>query len=61
MGKKLGRKHWLGMEADGEWVWRKREGSRMPTRFPALMTVILLIEIENKWVGAGVLWSRKMT
>lgn len=29
MGEKLGRKNWLGWEADGEWVWRKREEARM--------------------------------
>lgn len=29
MGEKLGRKNWLGWEADGEWVWRNREGSSM--------------------------------
>lgn len=29
IGEKLGWKNWLGWEADGEWVWRKGEESRM--------------------------------
>lgn len=51
----------MGVQADGEWVWRKGEGSRMPPRFLALMTAILLIEIEKTWEAAGVPWSREMT
>lgn len=49
-------KDWLGLEADGEWAWRKEAESEKQCRFPALTAAI---EIRNTRQGASAQWSRK--